>query len=216
MVFRCKKYDFSTGLPAIDKTVAWRVLSLRYQSNPMKKLLAVVLICTAFLAQAQYDPNYKRTSYQDPESPFNFGVGLGLDYGGIGVKISGYPVKHFGLFGGAGYNLVKVGYNLGAIGRILPGKRVCPYVTGMYGSNAVIVVQNASNFNKVYYGPTLGGGIELHFGSGQNFMNFGLLIPIRPQEFYDDWDRIKALPNVTDATDPLPVGISVGYHFKLQ
>jgi hypothetical protein len=185
------------------------------QSNLMKNLLAVLFICTAFMAYGQYDPNYKK-QYQAPNSPFNFGVGLGLDYGAIGVKFSGYPAKHFGLFAGVGYNFVKVGYNLGGIGRILPDKKVCPYVTGMYGSNSVIIVQNASHYNKVYYGPTLGGGIELHFGTGENFMNFGLLIPIRSQQFYDDWDRIKLLPGMTDATDPLPVGISVGYHFRLQ
>jgi hypothetical protein len=183
----------------------------------MKKLLAAFLVLSAFAANAQFDPDYKKNQQEDaPESPFNVGIGLGLDYGTFGVKFSGFPVKHFGLFAGLGYNLVKVGYNLGAIGRILPDKKVCPYVTGMYGSNSVIVIQNASSYNKTYYGPTFGAGIELHFKNNQNFMNFGLLIPVRSQEFYDDWDRIKALPGITNVTDPSPVAISIGYHFRLQ
>jgi hypothetical protein len=178
----------------------------------MKNLLAFLFVWSALLAHAQYDPDYKK--YEEPESPFSMGLGIGIDYGQIGAKISGFPVKHFGLFAGVGYNLLKVGYNFGGIGRILPGKKVCPYVTGMYGNNAVIVVVGASHYDKAYYGPTFGGGIELHFGKKQKYMNFGLLVPVRSQEYYDDWDKIRANPNI-ETTDPLPVGITIGYHFKI-
>jgi hypothetical protein len=185
----------------------------------MKTLLTTLFVLSALIVSAQYDPDYKKNNKNvedEPESPFNVGIGIGMDYGGLGGKISGFPLKNFGLFAGVGYNLVKAGYNVGGIVRILPGKKVCPIITGMYGYNAVIVVQGASQYDKVYYGPTFGGGIELHFGNKQKFMSFGLLVPIRSQEFYDDWDALKANPGIVDTTDPLPVGISVGYHFKLQ
>lgn len=183
----------------------------------MKNLLTSVFILTAFVVNAQYDPDYKKKIQQEEleASPFNFGFGIGIDYGIFGVKAAGFPVKNFGLFAGVGYNLYKVGYNFGGIGRILPGKKVCPYVTGMYGVNAVIVVMGADEYNEQYTGPTFGGGIELRVGQNQNFMNFGLLVPVRSQEYYDDWDIVTSNPSI-DYTDPLPVGISVGYHFKFQ
>lgn len=217
MVFRCKKYDFSTGMVAIDKTVGWSVLSLRVNPQNMKNLLASVFILMTLAANAQYDPDYKKRIQQDEEeySPFNIGIGIGLDYGVIGAKVVGYPIQRLGLFAGAGYNLLNVGYNFGAIGRILPGKKVCPYVTGMYGNNAVIVVIGADQYNESYTGPTFGGGIELRVGRNQNFMNFGLLVPVRSQEFYDDWDLVSANPSI-EISDPMPVGICVGYHFKFQ
>ena len=76
-------------------------------------------------------------------------------------------------------------------------------------------IEYAKQYNKAYYGPTLGGGIELHFGNKKSFMNFGLLFPIRSQKYYDDWDKVTALPGI-ESTDPLPVGISVGYNLKLN
>ncbi|HEY0743417.1 MAG TPA: hypothetical protein VGD40_18240 [Chryseosolibacter sp.] len=184
----------------------------------MKNLLSFAFILMALVANAQYDPDYKKKiqpQQEDEHSPFNVGLGIGLDYGVIGAKVAGYPIERLGLFAGAGYNLLGVGYNFGAIGKILPRKRVCPYVTGMYGINAVIVVVGADEYNESYTGPTFGGGIELRVGQNQNFMNFGLLVPVRSQEFYDDWDIVNANPTI-ETTDPLPVGLSIGYHFKFQ
>lgn len=183
----------------------------------MKNLLVILFIFHGLIAHAQYDPDYKKNlQSEEPESPISLGFGLGLDYGLFGARVSGFPLKHFGLFAGAGYNLYKLGYNLGGIGRILPGKKVCPYITGMYGINSVIVVVDADHYNEQYTGPTFGGGIELNFSNKRSFMNFGLLIPVRPQEFYDDWDVVKADPRIDVVSDPLPVGISVGYHLRFQ
>jgi hypothetical protein len=212
MFFPWKNWHFSTGPPAIDETVAFEHYLCRI-TDPMKSLLAFLFLLCGITASAQYDPNYK---FEEPENPFNLGLGIGLDYGGIGAKFSGFPVKNFGVFAGVGYNLMKVGYNFGGTVRILPAKKVCPILTGMYGYNGVIVVDGGSQYNKVYYGPSFGGGIELHFSNRQNFMNFGLLIPIRPQSFYDDIDALKVNPAISGITDPPPFGISVGYHFKLQ
>lgn len=179
----------------------------------MKYVLTGVFALCTLLAAAQYDPDYKA---KEPESPVNVGLGIGLDYGGLGAKFSVFPIKNFGLFGGVGYNLVKAGVNGGGIVRILPAKKVCPYLTGMYGYNAIAVISGGPQYNKVFYGPTFGGGIELRFRNNQNFMNFGLLIPIRSEEFYDYADYLSNLPGITDITEPPPFGISVGYHFKFQ
>jgi hypothetical protein len=211
--FAAKNIISQLVCPQSIKLLLTLIIFVSKNAKLMKFLLAGMFALCSLLAVAQYDPDYKA---KEPESPLNVGLGLGMDYGGLGVKFSAFPVKYFGLFGGAGYNLVKAGLNGGAILRVLPAKKVCPYVTGMYGYNGVILVQNADQYNKVYYGPTFGGGIELHFRSNQNFMNFGLLVPLRSQKFYDDWDVVKSLPGITNVSDPLPFGISIGYHFKLQ
>jgi hypothetical protein len=123
------------------------------------------------------------------------------------------PVKWVALFGAIGYNLNGAGYNGGLVFRVLPDKKVCPYVTGMYGYNAVIVIEGLSERNKTYFGPSLGGGIELRMRN-RNFWNFGLLFPFRSAEFRDDFDDLKNNPSI-EITEPLPVQISVGYHLRI-
>ena len=56
-------------------------------------------------------------------SKVNLGLGMGLDYGGFGRRISFVPTKSFALFGGFGYNLLGLGYNVGGTYRILPDKK---------------------------------------------------------------------------------------------
>jgi hypothetical protein len=187
-------------------------LSLSEEAKPMKSLVILCLLICALTASAQYDPNYK---FEEPEPLVNIGLGLGLDYGGFGGKISAFPHKNFGVFAGVGYNLLKAGYNVGGLVRLRPGKKVCPMITAMYGYNAVIIVEGADEWNKAYYGPSFGGGIELNFSNKQNFMNFGLLIPLRPQNYRDAMDALLSNPSI-EMTEALPFTISVGYHFKLH
>lgn len=161
--------------------------------------------------QDEYDENYE---FKETKSiNVDLGVGLGLDYGGIGAKLTVSPVKHVGLFGSLGYNLNGAGYNFGIIGRFLPDGKVCPYGTLMYGYNAVIVVDGASQYNQTYYGPSFGAGIELRTRNDK-FWTFGLLFPIRAKEYHDDIDALQNNPAI-EMSEPLPIVISVGYHFKL-
>jgi hypothetical protein len=186
----------------------------------MKSWLALLLFCSiSFLAAAQneeddeYDENY-----EFPETKtvnINLGLGLGLDYGGIGGKLSFVPTKRLALFGAIGYNFNGAGYNGGAIIRFIPDGKVCPYFVGMYGYNAVLVIEGASEQNKTYYGASIGGGIELHRRDKPNFWNFGMLIPFRSQEYRDDIDAIQSNPNYELSSELLPISISVGYHFGL-
>ena len=71
------------------------------------------------------------------------GLGIGQDYGGFGGSFLYYPQRNFGLFGGIGYNLASVGYNLGIKSRIAIGSstsHVLLSFLAMYGYNAVIRV----------------------------------------------------------------------------
>ena len=158
-----------------------------------------------------YDENFEFSETRDID--VSAGVGIGLDYGGIGGKLMFAPVKYVALFGAIGYNLNGAGYNGGVVARILPDKKVCPYVTGMYGYNAVIVIEGLRERNKTYFGPSFGGGIELRMRN-RNFWNFGLLFPLRSAEFQDDFDDLKNNPSI-EITEPLPVQISVGYHLRI-
>ena len=172
----------------------------------MKALVTLVLIASALTAQGQFE-------IAEEESKANLGFGLGVSYGGIGARLSFLPVDQLALFAAGGYNLDGLGYNLGAEVRLLPGKKVVPVLLAMYGYNGVIVVQGAEHYNKTYYGPTIGGGVEIHNRNGQNFFTLELLVPFRPSEFQDDIDALKNDPSI-EITGPWPIAFSFGYHIK--
>jgi hypothetical protein len=184
----------------------------------MKSWLAALTLCTlSFLAVAQDNDEYDE-NYEFPETKtvnISVGIGLGLDYGGIGGKLAFVPTPNVALFGSIGYNFNGAGYNGGIIFRMKPDGKVCPYLTGMYGYNAVIVVDGLDEANKTYYGPSFGGGIELHRRDKPNYWNFGLLFPVRSKEYRDDMEALKNNPNIEFTNTLLPFTISVGYHFAI-
>jgi len=147
-------------------------------------------------------------------SKVNLGLGMGLDYGGFGGRFTFVPAKNFALFGGVGYNLLGLGYNFGGTYRILPDKRICPTISAMYGYNGVIKISGAWSFEETYFGPTFGIGLEFR-PQRKGYWNLELLVPIRSKDYHDDMDAIKNDPNIELKSEPLPIGISVGYHFWL-
>lgn len=88
-----------------------------------------------------------------------FGIGVGFDYGGFGIRTEYQPVKYMGIFGGLGYNLSDPSFNVGVSFKILPDKMVIPVVTAMYGYNGVIKVPYQGD---TYYGFTPGIGCEIN------------------------------------------------------
>ena len=182
----------------------------------MRKLSTLCLfLFAAYCSLAQDDEYYKINSIE-ADSKVNIGLGVGLDYGGIGGRITFLPIKQLGLFAALGYALVDVGYNFGTQFRITPDNRLCPTVGIMYGYNGVIKVQNASTFDKIYYGTSLSAGLEIHFKGKPNYLNVELVVPFRSKTFHDDWDKVKQLPNISIQADPLPIAFSIGYHFAFK
>jgi hypothetical protein len=179
----------------------------------MKYLFFCLVLISASTTVAQ---DYTRYDLPEAESKMNIGLGIGLDYGGIGGRITFLPLKKLAVFGGIGYALADFGYNLGTQFRFAPDKTVCPVFGLMYGYNGVIKVQGASKYDKVYYGVSVSGGIEIHFGGRDNFMNVELLVPFRSEAFRDDWDHIKQQSNISIVSDPLPIAFSIGYHFAFK
>ena len=57
----------------------------------------------------------------DMTHSFDFGLGFGLDYGGIlGVQMGVAPIKHLTFFGAVGYYMFQAGWNFGMKGLLFP------------------------------------------------------------------------------------------------
>ncbi|MBS1505587.1 MAG: hypothetical protein JSS79_02970 [Bacteroidetes bacterium] len=143
------------------------------------------------------------------------GIGLGFDYGGIGANFTTYAGKNFGLFGGLGYAIADVGFNVGAKIRLAPESRVAPFLTGMYGYNAAVAVTNATQYNKVFYGPSFGFGLDIKGRPGRNgFWSIALLVPVRGSDVDNYLADLRSKGVVIGS---LPsVALSIGYRFILK
>lgn len=179
------------------------------------KQFAFLLACAPVFVAGQ--------DYVQPQQPpksnsmeWNLGLGLGIDYGGIGAQVQCRPAPPLVMFAGVGYVLAGFGYNAGVQGRILPDAKWCPFISAMYGYNAVIVVKDASQYNRLYYGPSIGVGLEDHLRDNRkNFWRFELILPFRPQEFQDQIDALKKNPLIEISSEPPPFSFSVAFHFGL-
>src|SRR5436190_11115365 len=152
----------------------------------MKKKLFLTLFATAISLGAYSQGTDTRSSIVDKAT---IGLGAGMDYGGIGGNFLFYPQKNIGLFAGLGYNFNSLGYNVGTKLRLISENRfrkASPYLMGMYGYNSVISVQNASQYDKVFYGPTVGIGMDYKsYPTKNGYWTFALLIPIRGSQVDD-------------------------------
>jgi hypothetical protein len=151
----------------------------------------------------------------------SFGLGLGQDFGGVlGGNLTIYPQKNLGLFLGAGYAVAGFGYNLGVKLRIISDTEFSPfspYFTAMYGYNAAIAVENASQLNKVFYGSTIGIGFDYRsFPEKQSYWSLGIYLPIRGSEVENYIDDLKKNHGVEMKSDLLPITFSIGYHFIIN
>jgi hypothetical protein len=149
----------------------------------------------------------------------DLGLGLGLDYGGIGGNLTVYPDKHLGIFAGFGYALAGVGLNGGVKFRFVSADKFtkwAPFLTAMYGYNAAIVITNAQELNKLFYGPTIGAGVGFrpHSTSSGGF-SMGLLVPFRSASVDNYINYLKKRGTIF-TSELIPIGITIGYIFILQ
>lgn len=143
----------------------------------------------------------------------NLGVGIGVNYGFLGGQAQYFPDKHIGLFAAGGFALIGFGYAIGTEIFIQPDKRVSPFISGMYGTNGVIVIEGFSEANKIYSGFSIGFGARIdNVRNPKNHFKVQLVIPFRKQ-FDRDINTLKNNPNIIFEDEPWPVLISFGYHF---
>ncbi len=176
-----------------------------------------LFVFNALLAQEQTTEDVVPIPEIDVVGSTYLGIGLGLDYGGFGIKFEYIPVKHFALFGGAGYNLASISGNAGVAYKILPDKKLCPNILMMYGYNGVFKGEDsyAAKYDMTSYGFTLGVSLDiLSVGKGNKF-TVALLVPFRSKKFMDNYDAAKNDSNLEIKQALLPVAFSLGYNFKL-
>lgn len=181
----------------------------------MKQFLTVLFaLAISFTPFSQQNTSSK--------SDFHLGFGLGLPYGGLGLNALFNANKNLGVFGGAGYNFLRFGWNTGIKYSFAGSDSVkgsVPFLTAMYGYNAVLSV-NASGPGSslretgVYYGPSFGGGIDIKSKRFDNFFSLAVLVPVRSQAFTDRYNALKNA-GVNFTFPPLPVLLSIGYHVGL-
>lgn len=149
----------------------------------------------------------------------SIGLGIGQDYGGVGGNFLYYPQRNIGLFFGLGYNLANVGYNLGIKSRIAIGSsssHVLLSALAMYGYNAVIKVADMRELNKVFYGATVGVGMDYKpFEYSDDYISVSLFVPIRSSEVQEYMDYLKQAYSVEFEQGLFPVTFSVGYRIVL-
>lgn len=155
---------------------------------------------------------------RENQSNIYLGFGLGLDYGGMpGANLMYSPSRKISIYFGVGNAFAGVGMNGGATYRLMSNKRdrrVVPYITGMYGYNAVIHVVNDRALSKIFNGATFGAGIELHRDPGRlNHWAFSILVPIRDPKVDEYIDHLENFHGVEFTSKLMPVLFSVGYKY---
>jgi len=174
----------------------------------MKKLLKKICLLSMVVGMG--------SAYAQENNQVYLGLGMGLDYGGVGAKVEYLPVKNVGVFAGLGFNLLSVGWNVGATYKIMPDKKVSINPMVFYGYNAVSKVSGAPNYDMTSYGVTFGANVDIKMGKQGNKLSAGIFVPVRSEKFMDNYDAMKNDPRVFLESSLIPVTIGVGYNFKLN
>jgi hypothetical protein len=181
----------------------------------MKKILLMIALATTMTTSLWAQSKDGEPDITNNKSIY-LGIGGGFDYGGFGGRLEISPTSHFGFFGGLGYNLLSVGWNLGAVYKFLPNAKFSPTVCAFYGYNAVLKVENAETYNTTSYGVSFGGGVNIKIGKRGNMLSVNLFVPIRSKKFKDNYEEVKNDPRIEIKNDLPPIGFSIGYNFRIK
>ncbi len=184
----------------------------------MRSVFYLFLLC-CLISTFSLFAQEKETIIDNNAEKVSLGIGMGLDYGGIGGNILLYPQENIGFFGGVGYAIAGMGYNVGAKIRFLSEKKTRTnfFLIGMYGYNAAIAVTNATSYNKLFYGTSFGLGIDTGKRSyKKGFWTMALLFPVRDSAVNDYIDYLKDDVGVDFKNGLWPITFSIGYRFGLD
>lgn len=185
------------------------------------KHFALLVYCIGSLSTGYAQETDESTSPQihlsSEQGVPSLGVGIGLPYGGIGARFGYNLIDRLNAFGGVGYQLAGIGFNVGVRKEFASASMLQFYLTGMYGTNAATKVVGLAEYNDVYAGPTVGLGLKLNSRMTEgNYWDFGLLLPFRSSKFYDTEEAMLSDPRITGVTSAWPVLIVVGYNFSMK
>jgi len=155
------------------------------------------------------------TNVSEKENSIGVGLGFGLDYGGLGLRIA-YPLNYFSVFVGFGYDFIGLGYNIGLVLRPFPKKILTPIVSAMYGANALIYISGADKYNKIYNGYSIGLGAEIRLKKTHHFIHLGLNFPFFSNDFNKDFNDLKSNPTIVMTTEPNDVLFTTGFTFNIK
>lgn len=189
----------------------------------MTMIAGLLLFTSSLVAQNDSIPVRDEKVHQpvtDLVHRLDFGLGLGIDYGGLlGIQAGIAPVKRLTLFGAIGYYMFQAGWNVGIKGLLFPKTATHtfrPFLKAAYGSNSVITAEGTDEYDKVYHGFTVGLGMELRFGKKKkNGFDIDLNVPLRTGDFWADFNKMKNDPNLEVLQGPIPVAFSIGFHHEL-
>jgi len=152
----------------------------------------------------------------DTYKHLDFGLGMGLNYGGFGMSLAFAPAPIVSIEGNMGYNLSKAVMG-GALNiHVVPKNLSKTYglaIKTMYGYNAVLITENGGMDDKTFYGLSFGLSNELRFGSRKRSgINIDLIVPIRSDEVEEY--RNELIDYGYDMGVLTPITISIGYHIE--
>jgi hypothetical protein len=158
---------------------------------------------------------YAQEKVEPIKRPFYIGFGLGMDFGGVGGKLEYMFLDYAGLFTGVGYNFYGFGFNGGVMLKAMPSKDFSPYLSGMYGYTGVVSIENASEYDRIDYGFSLGGGLEFKT-KHQNVWQIGIVKPFRSQEFLDHYQDLVDNPDIQISASLRPIAFSIGFKMVIH
>jgi hypothetical protein len=149
----------------------------------------------------------------------SYGAGVGLDFGGFGANMVIFPTKNIGLFFGGGYAIAGIGLNTGTKIRFIPSdtsKRTRFFIVAMYGYNAAIKVKGTVQYNKLFYGPSIGLGFDSEsLYNKPSYWSFTLFYPFRSPAVEKYINDLK-FTGTSFKNKLLPISLSLGYHFMIN
>lgn len=171
--------------------------------------ILILILCTNSKAQ-ETSKEYK------PQLHLRFG--LGIDYGGLpGASLMYSPNRKISIYSGIGNAFVGVGYCAGIKlrGSFAKTQAVVPFITGMYGTNAVVRIRDVRPLSKIFSGFSIGGGLEIHPNvSRQNHFSFTVILPYRKPAVKNYLDFLESNYGMIYTSKLKPVLLSIGYQYE--
>lgn len=184
----------------------------------MKLSKTLILICIF-----QFALNLNAQDYLPKAQAYDglsIGIGSGPDFGGLGLGVIYYGQnKTFGFFGGLGYTPSGIGINGGLKVRLIPIKinpTFNPFFLGMYGYTTSVSVSNDAQYNKTFFGPTIGIGTDFKFKkSSRGFWTFSMQLPLDNSKAIDYIQYLSVAKQIT-FSEPATFRYSIGYRYLLN
>lgn len=151
----------------------------------------------------------------------SIGLGYGPDFGNLGIAILHYGRnKHVGVFGGVGSTPAGIAFDGGIKLRLLSSKykaKVNPFLLGMYSYTTFVYMKDDPQFDKIFYGPSVGIGYDLKFRpSSRGFWSFAIILPLDNSKVTEYMQYLTKNYNIEILSQPSTFRYSIGYRYLIN